>query len=97
VALFWIYITASRRRTLYTGMTNDLQRRMFEHRASLVKGFSKRYNANRLVYFEAAEEALVAIAREKQIKAWTRKKKVELIERQNPGWRDLSADWFGGA
>ena len=91
---FRVYITASRRRALYTGVTNDLARRIYEHRQKVAPGFSSRYNADRLVYAEEADEPLVAIAREKQIKSWTRAKKVALIEQQNPAWRDLSEGWF---
>jgi putative endonuclease len=90
---FWVYILASDHRTLYTGVTNDLERRLFEHREGLIKGFSKKYNCHRLVYFEGADEPMAAIVREKQIKGWSRRKKVALIEMQNPHWRDLSADW----
>jgi putative endonuclease len=84
---------ASRHRTLYTGVTNDLERRVFEHKTKLVPGFSMKYNCDRLVFFEPADSPLVAIAREKQIKGWTRARKVALIEEGNPEWRDLSADW----
>jgi putative endonuclease len=91
---FWVYITASRRRVLYTGVTKDLVRRIYEHREHLVPGFSSRYNVDRLVYFESAEEPLAAIAREKQIKGWSRSKKIALIERENPLWLDLSVGWF---
>ena len=91
---FWIYITASRRRVLYTGVTNNLVRRIYEHREHLVPGFSSRYNVDRLVYFESAEEPLTAIAREKQIKGLSRSKKIALIERENPLWQDLSVGWF---
>ncbi len=90
---FWTYIVASRHRTLYTGVTNDLERRVFEHKTKLVPGFSKTYNCDRLVFFEPADSPLVAIAREKQIKGWTRARKVALIEEGNPEWRDLSTDW----
>ena len=75
--------------TLYTGVTGDLSRRMWQHRNKATKGFSARYNLTRLVYFELFEDMYEAISREKQIKAGSRKAKVELIERVNPEWRDL--------
>jgi putative endonuclease len=74
---------------LYTGVTNDLRRRAFEHRAKLGGGFTSRYNVNKLVYYEIAEDVHAAIAREKQIKAGSRRKKLDLIEGSNPEWRDL--------
>jgi putative endonuclease len=90
---YWVYILASRHRTLYTGVTNDLERRLFEHRTGLVGGFTAKYNVHRLVYFEATDDPAAAIAREKQIKGWSRGKKLHLIARRNPDWKDLSADW----
>ena len=77
---------------LYTGMTNDLQRRVYEHKNKLIKGFSSRYNTDKLVYFEVCEDAENTIMREKQIKGWTRKKKEELIVSMNPEWNDLSQE-----
>lgn len=79
-------------RTLYTGVTNDLQRRVHEHRHKLTPGFTQRYNVTRLVYFEATASVKDAIAREKQIKRWLRAKKIALIESANPKWNDLAAD-----
>lgn len=90
---FYVYIMASPSRTLYTGMTNDLRRRVFEHKGKLVAGFTARYNVVELVYFEETPDVRAAIAREKQIKGWTRAKKVALIEAVNPQWHDLSAKW----
>ena len=90
---YFVYILASRSRTLYTGVTNDLQRRVYEHKHKLVPGFTARYNITRLVYFEETSDVLSAIEREKAIKGWTRAKKVALIEGVNPTWEDLSADW----
>ena len=84
---------ASQHRTLYTGVTNDLERRVFEHKTGVVAGFAKKYNCHSLVYFEEASRPMDAIVREKQIKAWRREKRVALIEALNPGWRDLSRDW----
>ena len=77
-------------RTLYTGVTNDLERRVYEHKKKLVPGFTTKYNITRLVYFEVTQDVGAAIAREKQIKGWLRTKKIALIDSVNPGWRDLS-------
>jgi len=92
---YFVYIMASRSRTLYTGVTNDLERRVYEHKRKLIDGFTSRYNIERLVFFEATEDVLSAIAREKEIKGWTRAKKIALIEASNPTWEDLSAQWEG--
>jgi putative endonuclease len=81
-------------RTLYTGVTNDLMRRVYEHKNKLVKGFTPRYNIQYLVYYESTSNIYSAIAREKQIKGWLRKKKIALIDSMNPEWKDLSEDWF---
>lgn len=75
---------------LYVGMTNDLDRRVAEHKSGQREGFTKRYNINKLVYWESSTNVKDAIAREKQIKGWTRKKKKELVETMNPSWNDLS-------
>ena len=91
---YYVYILASASGVLYTGVTNSLQRRVFQHRLKQVPGFTKKYNVTRLVYFEVFGNIRLAIAREKEIKAWTRKKRVTLIESKNPRWADLSADWF---
>jgi putative endonuclease len=85
---------ASRSRTLYTGITNDLQRRVYEHQKKLIAGFTSRYRMERLVYFETTSDVNTAIQREKQIKGWTRRKKLALIGSANPTWDDLSARWF---
>ena len=92
---YYVYIMMSRSDTLYTGVTNDLQRRVYEHKAKLVDGFTKKYNINMLAYHEETSDVEAAIHREKQIKAWRRSKKVALIESMNPQWRDLSEGWFG--
>ena len=84
---------ASKSGTLYVGMTNDLERRVFQHKQKLIKGFTARYNINRLVYFELFNRPQEAIVREKQIKKWRRSKKIDLIESANPQWHDLSEDW----
>ena len=81
---------SSKSGTLYTGMTSDLEKRIYQHKNKLVKGFTKRYDVNRLVYFEETGDVDSAIAKEKQIKSWRRSKKVELIKSMNPTWKDLS-------
>jgi len=89
----YVYIMTNRSRTLYTGVTNDLRRRVYEHKHKLVPGFTEKYNITRLVYFEETPNVQAALAREKQIKGWLRAKKIALIEEANPGWRDLSEGW----
>jgi putative endonuclease len=87
---FYVYILASRRNgTLYTGVTSDLIRRVWQHKQGLVEGFTKKYGVKSLVYFEVHQTALSAIAREKQFKKWKREWKLNLIEETNPDWRDL--------
>jgi putative endonuclease len=81
------------KRTLYTGITNNLYRRVHEHKEKLIPGFTKKYNIDYLVYVESTPDVIAAITREKQIKGWTRAKKISLIESSNPEWRDLSLDW----
>mgnify|MGYP001321891787 CR=1 FL=1 len=90
---YYVYILANLAGTLYVGVTNDLQRRLEEHRAALTPSFTSRYRVSRLVYFEVTDDVQAAIAREKQIKGWVRRKKVALIAEANPTWRDLSNDW----
>jgi putative endonuclease len=80
-------------RTLYTGVTNDLERRVYEHKQKLVPGFTAKYNITRLVYFEITQDVQAAISREKQIKGWLRTRKMALIESVNPEWKDLSIGW----
>src|SRR5712692_2606159 len=92
--LYHVYILASRSRTLYTGVSNNLIRRIFEHREGLEQGFTSRYRIHRLVYVESFRDVRTAIAREKQIKSWGRTKRVALIEARNPTWEDLSAGWL---
>lgn len=93
--LFYVYILASKQNgTLYIGMTNDLMRRIMEHKQKSIKGFTKKYNVSKLVYYEETSFVNNAIAREKQLKGWLRKKKINLIESINPNWEDLSNDWF---
>ena len=90
---YWVYIMASASRVLYIGVTNDLERRVFQHREKLVPGFTARYNVRELVYFEVFGDVRAAIAREKELKGWLRKRKIALIESLNPHWKDLSAEW----
>ena len=88
-----VYILASKRNgTLYVGVTSDLIKRIWEHKNNVVEGFTKKHNIHKLVWFEVHEEIISAIAREKSIKKWNRKWKLELIEKQNPEWRDLYND-----
>ncbi len=87
---YWVYILASHSKTIYVGVTNDLERRLYQHRNKLLPGFTARYDVDRLVYFEQTSDVVSAIAREKQIKGWSRSKKVALIESMNPEWEDLS-------
>ena len=90
---YFTYILTNRANTvLYIGMTNDLERRMYEHKNHLIPGFTDRYNVEKLVYFEYTTDVLAAIEREKQWKKWSRKKKEWLIGRINPQWEDLSGD-----
>jgi putative endonuclease len=91
---YHVYILASHSRVLYVGITNDLQRRMAEHRSGAIPGFTRRYHVKALVYYDATADVMSAIVREKQLKRWPRRRKVRLIEAGNPEWRDLSADWF---
>jgi len=90
---YYVYLLASKRNgTLYVGVTNDLVRRVWEHKSDFVKGFTKKYQVHQLVWFEATENVEAAIIREKQIKKWNRAWKLELIEKMNPEWKDLYAD-----
>lgn len=90
---YYVYIMTNPWRTLYVGMTNDLVRRVFEHKHGLTGGFTSRYKLTSLVYCEDTEEVGIAIERENRIKGWVRARKVALIEGVNPEWRDLAADW----
>lgn len=93
---YYVYLLASWSRSLYVGVTNNLVRRVLEHKQRLADGFAKRYRIHRLVYFEAFGEVNDAIRREKQIKSWRREKKAVLIKTVNPAWRDLAASWLPG-
>jgi len=90
---YYVYIMTNMSRTLYTGVTSDLPRRVWEHKEKLVEGFTKKYNITKLVYYEETNDVLSAIEREKQIKGWLRKKKIDLILGVNPEWKDLSEDF----
>ena len=86
----YVYILASGKNgTLYTGVTRDLIRRIYEHKSGVVEGFTKKYKVNQLVWFDHSESIIAAIQREKQIKAWKRHWKIQLIEQTNPYWQDL--------
>ena len=89
---YYVYIMANRTRRLYIGVTNDLIRRVYEHKHRLVPGFTSKYFLDRLVYFQDTDDVSAAIAREKELKGWRRAKKVALIEKVNPKWSDLSRD-----
>jgi putative endonuclease len=91
---YFTYMVASRSRTLYIGITGDLHKRVFQHKHKIYEGFTDNYNCTRLVWFEQYSDPNNAIAREKQLKSWVRKKKVALIEENNPTWEDLSAPWY---
>lgn len=90
---YYVYIMTNTSRTLYTGVTNDLRRRVYEHKRKLGEGFIRRYNVTTLAYYEATPDIRAAIAQEKQIKGWVRAREIALIEADNPGWLDLSAGW----
>jgi putative endonuclease len=94
---YYVYIMTNRWRTLYVGVTSDIVRRVRQYRTGSRAGFTQRYLIDRLVHVEACASPIEAIAREKQIKGWTRVKKTALIESSNPGWADLAADWFDDA
>ena len=91
---YHVYIMTNKSRTLYTGVTNDLIRRVYEHKNKLIKGFTSKYNIQFLVYYETTSSVDSAIKREKQIKGWLRAKKIALIDSVNPEWKDLSEVWF---
>lgn len=90
---YYVYIMTNHSRTLYTGMTNNLARRVAEHKAGLGSEFTRKYRIHKLVYYESTNDVRIAIEREKEIKDWLRAKKIALIESKNPQWHDLSEDW----
>ena len=92
---YYVYFMTNHSGTLYVGVTNDLERRVWEHKQQKVDGFTKRYRITRLVYYEEYSQVYDALAREKQLKGWLRSRKVALIEEGNPGWEDLSDGWYG--
>ena len=92
--MYYVYILTNKMNTvLYTGVTNNLEYRLYEHKNKTVKGFTAKYNVNKLVYYEETGDIIAAITREKQIKGWLRSKKEELINAVNPEWNDLSEEW----
>ncbi len=92
--MYFVYILSNwDDSVLYIGVTGNLTRRLYEHRNKLVDGFTKQYNVHKLVYYEHTNDVYSAISREKQLKNWNRSKKIALIEKMNPEWRDLSAVW----
>ena len=91
---YYVYIMTNHSGTLYTGVTNDLHRRVYEHKQKLAPGFTQKYKITQLVYYEETPDVKAAIAREKQIKGWVRSKKTVLIETANPEWQDLSEGWY---
>ncbi len=95
LAQYYVYILTNRSGALYVGVTNDLTRRIYEHKNKFAGGFTKRYNIDRLVHYEMTEDVNAAITREKQIKGWSRKKKFNLIRSSNSRWLDLSEGWVG--
>ena len=91
---YFVYLMTNKtNNVLYTGVTNDLQRRLYEHKNKLIEGFTKKYNLNKLVYYEETSNVKSAILREKEIKKWRREKKDNLINKMNPEWIDLSDSW----
>ncbi len=91
---YYVYVMTNRSKTLYVGVTNNLSRRIYEHKSKIIEGFTKKYNITKLVYHEETDDISVAIAREKQIKGWLREKKINLIESVNPAWKDLGKEEF---
>ena len=91
---FYVYIMGSKSGTLYVGLTNDIKRRVYEHKNHLISGFTDKYNIDKLLYAETIDDAIATIKREKQVKHWRREKKAWLIDTQNPDWKDLAGDWY---
>ena len=94
---YYVYILTNNHKTLYIGVTNDIDRRLYEHKHKLLPGFTKRYNIDKLVYFEQHADINAAIERETRLKGWTRQKKIDLIESTNPTWKDLSESWVASS
>ena len=94
IKYYYVYVLTNwNNKVLYIGITNNLQRRIYEHKHKLVEGFTSKYNLNKLIYFETFEDSLLAITREKELKKWRREKKDELIMEINPNWKDLSVEF----
>ena len=91
---YFVYILSSRTRVLYIGVTNNLMRRVLEHKKNVNVGFTSKYHVHQLVYYEEYNDVRIAISREKELKGWLRKKKIALIESMNPEWSDLSDGWY---
>ena len=92
---YYVYILTNwNNKVMYIGMTNDLERRLYEHKTKLIKGFTEKYNIDKLVYFEQTTDVSSAILREKEIKKWRREKKNDLVLSLNPDWKDLSMEWY---
>ena len=91
---YFVYIMASISKVIYIGVTNNIWRRVLEHKQGKIKGFTQKYRCKKLVYYESTNDISVALTREKQLKKWRREKKVALIEEMNPNWEDLSKDWY---
>ena len=92
---YYVYLLTNwNNKVIYVGVTNNLKRRIYEHKHKLVKGFTQKYNVNKLVYFEQTNDIFSAIATEKEIKKWRREKKNALVVRENKAWRDLSEGWY---
>ena len=94
MAQYYVYIMTNATRTLYIGVTNDLLKRVDEHKGKLTDSFTKKYNVTWLAYYEVTSDVYAALTREKQLKKWSRGKKVALIESLNPRWKDLAQDWY---
>jgi len=93
VKTYYVYIMTNHSGTLFTGITDNLEQRIYEHKHKLVPGFTSKYNITKLVYYEEGNDADATLAREHQIKGWPRAEKIALIESVNPEWKDLSSDW----
>jgi len=91
---YYIYIMTSQSGTLYIGMTNDIKKRVYQHKNHLIPGFTDKYNVDQLLYVETTSDPVSAIRREKQLKKWRREKKLALVDSQNPDWKDLSEGWY---
>ena len=90
---YYVYIMSSKRKVLYVGVTSNLTQRVYQHKHKMIKGFTKRYNIDRLVYYTETNDVMEAICFEKKVKGWTRAKKIALVESVNPDWEDLAASW----